>query len=88
MKSNYIKTIGRVVKVHKCWWIKVNTKPVRKHAWDGAMFPHIITVEYEANGQSYTKRKFLNYNITCSKVCSNVDVYYDKEKPSRITLSL
>lgn len=86
--KDYIKTIGKVIKVHKCWWIKVNTKPVRKHAFDGAMFPHIITVEYEVDGQTYVKKKFLNYNITCPKVGSNVDVYYDREKPKKISLNL
>lgn len=82
------KTIGTVKKVHKCWYIKVNTKPVRTHLLDGAAFPHIITVEYNANGQTYSKRKFLNYNIACPNVGSNIDVYYDKEKPSKITLNL
>ena len=82
------KTIGTVTKVHKCWYIKVNTKPVRTHLLDGAAFPHIITVEYNANGQTYSKRKFLNYNIACPNVGSNIDVYYDKEKPSKITLNL
>ena len=77
MKSDYIKTIGKVI-----------TKSVRKHAWDGAMFPHIVTVEYEVNGQKYTKKEFLNYNITCPNVGSNVDVYYNSENPKKITLNV
>ena len=35
------KTIGTVISVKKQWWLKVNTKPVRMHALDGATFPHI-----------------------------------------------
>lgn len=88
MNRNHIKTIGTVEKVHKCWWIKFNTKHVRSHALDGVMFPHIITVEYDVNGQRYTKKKFLNYNTICPNVGSNVDVYYDKERPNKIVLNL
>lgn len=88
MKNDYIKTTGKVIKVHKCWYIKINQKPVRTRALDGAAFPHIITVKYEVNGQKYTKKKFLNYNIPCPNVGSNVDVYYDKEKPKKISLNL
>lgn len=84
MKNDYIKTIAKVIKVHKCWWIKVNTKPVRLHALDGAVFPHIITVEYEVDGQKYTKKKFLNYNITCPNVGSSVELYYEISNPKRI----
>ena len=40
------KTVGTVVSVKKQWWLKVNTKPVRMHALDGATFPHIIKVSY------------------------------------------
>lgn len=88
MKNDYIKTNGKVLKVHKCWYIKVNQKPVRTHALDGAAFPHIVTVEYEANGQKYTKKKFLNYKITCPNVGSNVEVLYDRDNPKKITLNI
>lgn len=40
------KTTGTVISVKKQWWLKVNTKPVRMHALDGATLPHIITVKY------------------------------------------
>ncbi len=82
------KTIGTVIKVHKCWWIKINTKPVRTHALDGAMFPHIITIQYEVDGQTYTKKKFLHYNVPCPTVNSRIDVYYHQEKPTKISLHL
>lgn len=88
MSKDFIRTTGKIIKVRKCWWIKVNKKPIRTHALDGALFPHIVTVEYNANRQTYTKRKFLNYNITCPKVGSDVDVYYDCENPKKISLNL
>ena len=37
-------TIGIVLCVKKQWWLKVNTKPIRKPALDGATFPQIVTV--------------------------------------------
>ena len=85
MNKDFIRTTGKIIKVRKCWWIKVNKKPVRLNGLDGAAFPHIVTVEYEVNGQKYTKKKFLNYNITCPNVGSNVDVYYNRENPKKIT---
>ena len=48
-----------VVSVKKQWWLKVNTKPVRMHALDGAAFPHIIKVSYMVNGTEYFKRKWI-----------------------------
>ena len=40
------ETTGTVISVTKQWWLKVNRKPVRTHAMDGAAFPHIIKVKY------------------------------------------
>ena len=51
------KVIGTVVSVKKQWWLKVNTKPVRMHALDGATFPHIVTVKYTVDGNEIVKKK-------------------------------
>ena len=40
------ETMGTVISVTKQWWLKVNRKPVRAHAMDGAAFPHTIKVKY------------------------------------------
>ena len=34
---------GTVTAVNRCWWLKVNTKPVRRFSGDGAVYPSIIT---------------------------------------------
>jgi hypothetical protein len=39
------ETMGTVISVTKQWWLKVNRKPVRAHAMDGAAFPHTIKVK-------------------------------------------
>ena len=31
------RTNGKIERVTKCWWIKVNTKPVRMHMLDDAL---------------------------------------------------
>ena len=54
------KTIGTIISVKKQWWLKVNTKPVRMHALDGATFPHIVTVKYTVDGNEIIKKNGLN----------------------------
>ena len=54
------ETIGTVRSVAKQWWLKLNTKPVRKGPLDGATFPHIIKVQYVVDGKSYTKRLLIS----------------------------
>lgn len=49
------KTTGTVTELKRLWWIKINTKPARKHALDGALFLHRGKVRYTANGTEYEK---------------------------------
>ena len=42
------ETMGTVISVIKQWWLKVNRKPARVHAMDGAAFPHTIKVIHES----------------------------------------
>ena len=51
------QTTGTVIAATKQWWMKVNRKPMRMHAQDGAEFPYIIKIEYTVDGKAYTKRK-------------------------------
>ena len=53
------ETTGTVISVATQWWLKINTKPVRLHALDGAIFPYIIKVRYTADGKDYFKRKWI-----------------------------
>ena len=79
---------GTIKKVTKCWWIKVNQKSVRLHALDGATFPHIMTFTYEVDGIQYKKRKYIGLRADAIGIFGNVDVYYDKDKPSRCAIKL
>lgn len=78
-----IKTRGTVTAVKKLWLIKVNTKPFRTHALDGAVFPHAITVKYPVNGIEHIKRKYVRARLMPPAVGETVDVYYSTEKPSK-----
>ena len=77
------KTVGTVVSVKKQWWLKVNTKPVRMHALDGATFPHIIMVRYVVGGKEYFKRKWIRACDQPPAVGAEVTVRYDESKPNK-----
>lgn len=77
------ETLGTVISVAKQWWLKVNTKPVRMHAMDGATFPHIVHVQYTADGKNYTKRRWFNAGCPVPHVGDKVTVLYCKERPQR-----
>lgn len=77
------KTVGTVIAVKKLWQIKINTKPVRSHSLDGAVFPHIVTVKYTARGVEYIKKKYVRARLAPPRVGETVDVLFRKEKPSK-----
>ena len=77
------ETKGIVLAVSKQWWLKVNTKPIRRHALDGATFPHIIKAEYTVEGVTYFKRKWIKACQTPPCVGSTVTVQYDSDNPKK-----
>jgi len=82
------RTMGTVISVKKQWWIKVNTKPFRKHALDGAVFPHIVKARYVVNGTEIIKRKWLGASVTPPCVNEKVTVIYQEDKPTKCKLGL
>ena len=82
------RTTGIVISVKKHWYIKVNTKPFRKHALDGATFPHTVTVKYCVNGKEYVKKKWLRACIPCPSVDETLTVIYDEEAPENFRLEI
>ena len=83
-----IRTTGTVVSVKKQWWLKVNTKPVRLHAMDGAIFPHIVKVKYIACGKEIIKSKWLKASITPPSQNQEVTVIYREDKPTKFRLEI
>ncbi len=66
--------------------MKVNTKPIRQHAFDGAIFPYVIKVSYTVDGKDYFKRKWINPGCAVPSVGANVTVCYEEGKPRKATV--
>jgi hypothetical protein len=82
------KTTGVIISTMKLWMIKINKKPIRTHALDGAAFPYIVKVKYTVDGKEYVKRKFVGSYSTCPKEGNSVTVNYQDDMPSKCKLDL
>ena len=74
---------GTVVSVAKQWWLKINTKAVRMGPLDGAIFPHIIKVQYIVGENTYTKRKWIGAGKPVPAIGSKLTVLYAADKPGK-----
>ena len=77
-------TIGIIIKASKCRWLKINTKPVRSHSLDGAVFPYLLTVRYSVNDMEYVGRRMVIPKGKIPQVGEEVTVRYRADKPQRI----
>ena len=81
------KATGTIVSVKKQWWLKINTKSFRTHAFDGAIFPHIIKVEYTVDNKAYTKKKWVSAYKGVPTVGESISVYYNEKKPQKAKIN-
>ena len=81
------ETRGKVTSVAKLWWFKVNQKPFRTHALDGAIFPSIITVQYTVDSKTYLKRKWISAGLLVPDLGSTVKVIYSEKNPKKAKIS-
>ena len=78
------KTVmGTVVSAKKQWWLRINTKAIRLYSGDGAVYPYIIKVAYEAEGKQYTKRKWIRAGRAVPAIGDRVTVVYREAKPAK-----
>ena len=77
------ETMGTVLSVATQWWLKVNTKPIRRSAIDGALFPHIIHFTYTVGGEAYRGKRYVNWNKRCPETGEKLTVYYEQEAPAK-----
>lgn len=77
------EALGTVISVKKQWWLKINTKSVRLHPLDGAIFPYVIAVKYSVDGKEYLKRKWYGAGLPVPPVGATVTVLYRTDKPTR-----
>ena len=69
-------------------WLKVNRKPVRAHAMDGAAFPHTIKVKYTIDGKDYICRKWIGAGNKVPDKGTTIKVTYCEDKPSKAIVEL
>ena len=81
------KTTGVITAVKTCWWIKINTKPFRRHALDGAKFPHIIYFTYTVNGAAYQGSICVDWYLRCPYKGETVTVFYKESDPAKYTVN-
>ena len=72
---------GTITAVSRCWWIKVNTKPVRRFSGDGAVYPSIITFSYQVDNIPYVGKLYIPYHYRVPQTGETIDVYYDPANP-------
>ena len=82
------ETTDHVVSVSRQWWLKVNTKPIRSHAFDGAAFPHIIKVQYTVDGQIYFRRKWIPASVNPPCPNTTIKVIYLESNPNKAKILL
>ena len=81
---NECLTEGVILAAKKCWWLKINTKSVRKHALDGAVFPYVVTVRYSVGGAELAGKKTVIWKNMVPRVGETVTVRCDANKPAKI----
>jgi len=79
---------GKIVKVDRCWWLKVNTKPVRTNSYDGALFPHMAEFTYEVEGVEYRGKCYVSYTKPRPGIGQRVTVYYDPQNPEHFAVKI
>ena len=76
--------VGIIIKASKCWWLKINTKPVRSHSLDGAVFPYTLTVRYSVNGAEYVGKRTIIPRGKLPLVGDEVTVRFRADKPQKL----
>lgn len=74
---------GTVTAAKRCWWLTVNTKPVRRFSGDGALHPSIVTFTYQVDGLAYEGKLYIPIHYRVPQKGEGIHVYYDPEKPRR-----
>ena len=74
---------GTITAVSRCWWITINTKPVRRYPGDGALHPSIITFSYRVNDIPYVGKLYVPHTSRTPQVGETIPVFYDPANPKK-----
>jgi ribosomal protein S8 len=75
---------GRIIKINKLWWIKINKKKFRTAPLDGATFPYKVRIEYTVNDRKYERSKFIYWSNDSVNIGDSVIVTYEQNNPLKI----
>ena len=75
---------GKIIKINKLWWLKINRKSFRTSPIDGATFPYKVKFEYNVNNRKYEKSKFIYWADDSVNVGDIVVVTYEQNNPSKV----
>ena len=78
------RTTGTIISAKKQWWLKINKKPIRSGALDGAAFPYIVEIRYEVDGKEYIKRKWIGTEYPVPVEGSTVQLAFEENQPEKI----
>lgn len=82
-KNCYVN--GTIIKVSRCWWLRVKTKPARLYASEeNTLYPHIITFSYQVNSIPYTGRLYIPIRYRVPRKGETISVYCDPAKPKNM----
>ena len=79
---------GCVTGVKRCWWLKINTKPVRRNGLDGAVFPHTVFFRYSVDGTQYQGSRYVSWRVKCPGIGDTITVYVDRDRPEKYAVKL
>ena len=82
------ETQGTVTRVNTCYWLKVNTTPVRTRPGEGTRYPHIIRFTYTVDGREYTGRRWVNWNRRCPVKDEKITVHHEEAAPEKYAVLL
>ena len=75
---------GRIIKMNKLWWLKINKKNFRTSPHDGATFSYKVRIEYTVNDRKYERSRFLYWSNDSVNIGDSVIVTYEQNNPLKI----
>ena len=75
---------GKIIKINKLWWLKINKKSFRTTPLDGATFPYKVKIEYSVNNKKYRKSKIIYWGNDSVNVEDSVVVTYKQNNPLKV----
>ena len=83
IRANNCGVPGTVTDVSRCWWITINTKPVRRYPGDGALHPSIITFSYVVDNIPYVGKLYVPHTCRAPRMGETITVSYDPANPEK-----